>query len=552
MREFLLKVKDQFLKSWQTMKLPQKIIFIFLLSVIVITLCIAIYIYSKPQMVTILKELDLKDVAKVRDFLQKEGYKVDIGDDNKSILVLRDQTKDALADLASQDLVPGANIVGLEIFDKIKFGQTDYERRINLIRGITGELERVLRKFPHVKDANVEIPLVEESIYTDKQQRLTASVTLFLDPADFKLSSKQISGIKRLISASIAGLNPEDVAVFDQESVELIPRTDDEEEAIAVSKVPLRLQIQNREANRLKREIEDHLGKALSRDKVEVMVKVEMLWDKISKESEIKDLPQWMQPKFGGQPIQLKVSSLEKNEKLRGEGVRPEGEPGLKPNEPVYKFVNEKGEVVYESHEKRDNFMDPSVFKEIMEKAADFRRITASVIIDGDWKKTVTKDNKIERKYLPRSDEFLKDIKEIVMGAIGADESRGDVVYVKCIPFDRSKQFEIEESELKKHLIIKQSIIWAFIITVFLFITTMVFRELGRRRRIREEELARLRELERQKAIAEQGPPELTLEEQERLELVKRAEAMAKQKPEMVANLIRTWLQADMERPAIE
>jgi flagellar M-ring protein FliF len=71
-------------------------------------------------------------------------------------------------------------------------------------------------------------------------------------------------------------------------------------------------------------------------------------------------------------------------------------------------------------------------------------------------------------------------------------------------------------------------------------------KEAERRRRLREEELARQQELLRLQALAEAEKgdmePSLSLEERARLEMEENAKNLAKEHPDSVAKLLRTWM----------
>jgi len=73
-----------------------------------------------------------------------------------------------------------------------------------------------------------------------------------------------------------------------------------------------------------------------------------------------------------------------------------------------------------------------------------------------------------------------------------------------------------------------------------------ISRELARRRRIREEQLAleqqRMREAALRAAEEEGIDIELSLEEKARLELQQNAVNLARERPDDVAQLLRTWL----------
>ena len=74
----------------------------------------------------------------------------------------------------------------------------------------------------------------------------------------------------------------------------------------------------------------------------------------------------------------------------------------------------------------------------------------------------------------------------------------------------------------------------------------VISREMERRRRLREEEILRRHQAERERALweAEQQGLEVSMsvEERKRLALQENAISMAKEHPEDVALLIRTWL----------
>ena len=89
-------------------------------------------------------------------------------------------------------------------------------------------------------------------------------------------------------------------------------------------------------------------------------------------------------------------------------------------------------------------------------------------------------------------------------------------------------------------------LIGVVIILIAFIVFRMISRELERRRRLREEELLRQQQAAREKALwdAKQEGMEVSMsvEERKRAELQENAIAMAKEHPEDVAMLIRTWM----------
>ena len=137
-----------------------------------------------------------------------------------------------------------------------------------------------------------------------------------------------------------------------------------------------------------------------------------------------------------------------------------------------------------------------------------------------------------------------------VKGAIGYNRDRGDLVVVTNIAYDRDEEFAKEDAEYFAQLQRRRTILLILIAVAVVLIGFILFRiisrELERRRRLREEELLRKQQAAREAALweAKDNGMEVTMsvEETRRMELQENVIAMAKEHPEDVAMLIRTWL----------
>ena len=118
------------------------------------------------------------------------------------------------------------------------------------------------------------------------------------------------------------------------------------------------------------------------------------------------------------------------------------------------------------------------------------------------------------------------------------------------IPFDHTDEFKEEDAKFIKSQKTKMTIFISLIAVALILVLFIAFRliskEIERRRRIREEEELRRQQQQREAALweaKEQGMEvTLSVEERKRAELQENAIAMAKNHPEDVAMLIRTWL----------
>ena len=118
------------------------------------------------------------------------------------------------------------------------------------------------------------------------------------------------------------------------------------------------------------------------------------------------------------------------------------------------------------------------------------------------------------------------------------------------LQFDHTEEHEIENARFRRQLQVRRTVISVLIgiaaLLVAAFLYRVISKEMERRRRLREEELARQHQAMREAALRsaeEQGVEvELSVEERARLEMQENAINMAREHPEDVAQLIRTWL----------
>ena len=189
------------------------------------------------------------------------------------------------------------------------------------------------------------------------------------------------------------------------------------------------------------------------------------------------------------------------------------------------------------------------------------QRVTVSVNIDGIWKWKYDEKGRskmlpqggVDREYVPVSSDDLKKSQSLIQDAIGFNQDRGDSVTVQNIAFDRAAEFKAEDSNYLRNVQVKQIVLYSLIGLAILMIAFIVFRfvsrEMERRRRISEEKRAIEQSMLRESAIrqAEDQNIEVSMsvEERKRLELQEHAINMAKEHPEDVAQLIRTWIREE-------
>ena len=284
----------------------------------------------------------------------------------------------------------------------------------------------------------------------------------------------------------------------------------------------------------------------------------------------------------------LPRSSQTVTREWQGTGFNPQGPAGTEgQNPPVYSDMSNVIGRQTETGVTQNNELNQDTIHRV--ESPRFERVTVSVNIDGRWEterdgdgnpifvneknyeeligrmrqrfpdwdtNEITRSNvrlrmgSVLRIYQPVPHNTLEDIAALIQGAIGYDRAKGYMVVVRNIAFDRIADFESEDSAILKARQTRLTIILvlvglAIILTVFI-LYRVISREMERRRRLREEELLRKQQAARDQALweAKEDGVEVTMsvEERRRAELQENAIAMAKEHPEDVAMLIRTWL----------
>lgn len=457
--------------------------------------------------------------------LDKTTIKVPIGDRDKLRLKL-----------ASLKLAPTGGIKGWELFDTTKFTMTDYERRINYLRALQGELERTIESIEGIKDARVLLVLPEKELFIEKEKPVTASIKLTLEPY-VSLDKEQVAGIVNLVSFAVEGLNPSNITVIDNKGRILSEDIGEENQETIISK---QLALQEEERKRLERRIRDTLGNVIGPDKVEVIVKYELAFDR--KETRLE---KYSMPGFE----QLKISEEKIDETFKGEGIKPEGVPGLESQIPGYKeIVRREGPVEYNKKEARINYYADKEETNII-KAPSISKISVGVFVDGtyelDEKGQIKRDKKGNPIYIPRTNDEMEKFKKLVWAAIGAERGkeypeREYLVEVENVQFDRSAEWleqQREKAQKRREMITTLGIGGAAIIFLILIglIVFSIMKQL-----IKREPKPAMEAIppERVSPLVAQLQAEgiaLSPEEIEALETARR-------KPALVAQLIRTWL----------
>jgi flagellar M-ring protein FliF len=530
MKDFFNKYLEQLKTFWDSLETKKKIIFSSVAGGVFLFLIIIIITFSgQKQGVSLFEHpLNLEESGAISK--QLDSWNINYTFDNNVIRVLPREKNSILLRLAGDNKLPKTSAPGFKLFDDIKFGATEYEKHIQYARAVEGHLQNMIVSLSPIKSATVGIHLPKQRLFLDDQVQPTASIRVEIEPFE-NISKDQIIGIINLATYYIPNLTKENVAVIDSRGVTLSDIT--MEDDLVSTEIGRQQKLKRDLQNNLQSQIMRTIGDAYGSDKVRASVFVDMNFDRIEERHENYS-------QTGFEPIKSSAERIE--EEFEGIGLKPGGAPGVDANVPVYKGIQEHP-IKYRKEENRDNFQ-PNVSLVTKNKNPAVTRITASVQIDGSYTESLDDDGLPTWTYEPRDLEELDKIRNLVATSIGINFERGDVLTVENIPFDRTAEFkQIREQILiakKREEIMKYGIL-AAIIFVLLAIVSI---ELNKRWVLVREELNKKRALAAKEAMASgvMYDVEMSASDKEKLELVKHAQQAARDDPEMVANLLKTWL----------
>ncbi len=559
------KLVEQIRKLWGTWKSVQRAIFASIIAVVVLGLILLIAFSAAPARSAVFTRPipDPQMLDRIGLRLDQESISYTVTADNRIYVDDEATARRARSILIREDLVP-PDTDPWHLFDLERWTQTDFERNVNLQRSITRQLEMHIVALDDVDSASVTIAFPEDRLFLEEQHPITASVIIMPKPSsDIRENRAKIEGISKLIQFAVEGLRSENITITDRSGVVL----NDFESLTAFDRIQQtrqELQLKASEERRIRGEILEGLAGMLTPDRVRIPrleVEIDMSQQQVSTR---EILPTVIRPNNPLTPfddsqielyIPLSVESIE--ERFRGTGFNPEGPPGQEgQTPPAYRDLQDTVGEWSNTVRRQNNEISSRDIQEV--RSPQLARRTVGVAIDGVWRKqydengqlVINTDGAIERTYIPPSAELLSSVDQIVRHAIGFNAARGDAVTVQHVPFDRTAEHLLEDEAARRQRQIQQIVLYTLIGVAILLVAFIGFRlisrEVERRRRLREEELARQHQAMREAALRsaeEEGTEvEMSVEERARLEMQENAINMAREHPEDVAQLIRTWL----------
>lgn len=523
---------------------------------------------KSPESERRLGQYSTQDIGSVLDFLENEGYKyrlsgntisVDVKDYNE---ITEKMLRKGIA-LPQEKTDEGDQI----IMSDTGFGVSQRMENERIKHGREVQLARAIERIDGVQHATVLLAIPKENVFAREKSRSSAAVVVTLKQNAY-LTPENVNSIRFLVSSSVHNLMSKDVSVTDQQGRQLSAevKTDTAE-------------------NKLQREFEIRtMREAQYRDKLDTILAPMLGLGNYSSEVDVtldttvqEETSQLYNP-----DSQAVRSETLKEQSGNDEKTNPYGVPGSLSNQPpanasipqqlkngTANAASTTSDNKKESREAVRNYEVDTTLRHTVRPSNVVQRLTVSVAVD--YVKQLDKDGNIT--YVPRSQEDLDKIADLVRGGLGLNESRGDFVKVETVSFphgDIKPPLPWYEQEFFYRLVrIGGSII--IVLIVIIFIIRPLLNKLLHKDEdelnpdVDQDELDSQSALDgyddfnliaKNKELADQvytinheGGIELPNLHKE-ADLLKAVRTLASNEPQLTAEVIKDWLEEDLKEKA--
>ncbi len=441
---------SQFVSVWTALSATRRIVTIGSALAVFWAVMMISRMASEPSLTLLYANLDPAAAGEVVTALQGQGVSYEVR--GNSIFVESTSRDSLRLTLASQGL-PANSSQGYELLDGLSgFGTTSQMFDAAYWRAKEGELARTLMSNANIRAARVHIASTPGGAFRPTNQA-TASVTLTTNNGS--LSMPQAKAVQYLVASAVAGLAPENVAVIDSENG-LVSGQDDLLGSGAGADI----------SERLRQQVQRLLEARVGYGNAVVEVAVEQVRDsevilerRIDPESRVAI------------SSQVSESSSQSSNESSGGSVTvasnlPDGEAGGTGQNSSGQGTESRETTNYEVSETQ---------REITREPGAIRRISVAVLVKG----ASEIDANGAETLVPRPEEELAALKELIASAVGFDEGRGDVITIKSMefqPFEPQGSDAVASSSLLASVDVMQLIQIAILAAVALVLGLFVIR----------------------------------------------------------------------------
>lgn len=360
---------------------------------------------TAPSMALLYSGLDGAQSGEVLQALDQQGARYEVRGD--AVFVEQSRRDELRMQLAGQGL-PRIGSAGYELLDGLSgFGTTSQMFDAAYWRAKEGELARTIVSHGNIGTARVHIA---NPASTPFQRDMQPSASVTVGTVSGALSTGQAEALQFLVASAVAGLQPENVAIIDGSTGRVIDSNGSAGDAMA----------DRSDAADIKARVERLLHARVGPGRAIVEVSI----DRVRETESIVE--RRIDPDSRVAISSDTEETVSSSQNSGGAAVT------VASNLPAGDAGDGEGESSARNSETRErvNFDVSETTREISRSPGGVKRLTVAVLVDG-----VTGPD----GWVPRGDEELTDLRDLVASAVGFDENRGDSITIRSLAFDEAE-----------------------------------------------------------------------------------------------------------------
>jgi len=358
-----------------------------------------------------------------------------------AIMVPADQVLDLRMRLSNMGL-PRNSVVGYELLDTQKFGQTQAGEGMSMKRATEGELMRTIGSLSAVQQVRVHLALPQQNGFFREQQKPSASVMLTLHPGR-TLDRAQLAGIVHLVASSVPELSAKAVSVVDGDGT-LLTGPDGSGQGLDAQQLQYVQQVEST----LQRRVLELLEPVIGRENLRATITADVDF------SESMLVSEEFKPNQGDAPAAVKT--LQTLESTQPGLPTPAGVPGAQTNQPPVPATApiagnaqalqgaQAGAGNNSRRESTANYELDRTQRTTRNATGTIKRLSAAVVVNHRQ----STDARGRQSSTPLTPQELENLTALVQQGVGFSADRGDTVRVINAPFRAEPTPEAEEIPL--------------------------------------------------------------------------------------------------------
>ena len=520
MAEQLKKIRNSVIEFWGKLSDKKRKIAIGGLIMLFVTALLITFLLNYKEYTVLFKNMDEAETVEVMQQLQKNNVEYKYQNDG-TILIPKKQESLLRMQLA-QAGYPRTGI-NYDVFtENIDFMTTDYEKRKYEIFQLQERLQSSIETIEGVESAIVTISVPEEKNFaweTNKKES-TASVKINLKTG-YSLSSSQANGIMQLLVKSVEGLKEENVAIIDTNGNSLKLSNEMQQTNI----IKLKLEIEKEFEKETESDVAEFLSKIYGPENVTVSAKCTINFDK-----KISEILQYLpdEETNSGTPVET-----HNEREITGPGETVGGIPGTEANAeiPTYPGAVINGDDIFFRDSSTINYLVSQLKEQIEHNPGTIEKLTVAAVIN---KKNI-------------SNEELEEVKSLIAFSAGIgieDIALSNMAFYN--PDEPSVPVIAPETGIKgiqlREILIYGGAALALIVIIILIIVIIVNKRKKKKGLNVKEAAITSGGSEYSWTEIQEG---IKVQETQEQAIKKQLKDFTKTNPEIVSQLIRTWLKGD-------